>query len=449
MIRRIGIDRHVLELDGLDKHPGPIDDLQLADYVRKLEDKGRRDFESQQELLQQVLLRFGALTFIGREDQNDFMQAASNDWRKFVQRLGGDYNRIWIDDPSREGSVRQFCETGRTEELDKIVDLVVTGVDVVGDRRGFTGSNPPPELAELRAVHQSETIQRLSAARDNPTWPSGSDRTLIWARDFAPLVRLSAEEVTVLDGYLLDGLNPKTYQRVGIEHVTWLLDRLDEDLPAGAQVRLFATLSGFSKSDVEEALRSTMYCRSRPGRLHLYLAPWSAFDDKKAPHDRHIRFSCGAAIDVNAGLDRFREYQRHGAESRTEIRDVGGYKCHYIGPTPSEWATEKGSSLMVLRDAEVFIEQQSRHWVFVSMDEGLVRQGHVERLHGVVSKVDRDGAFITLSNGEQGRLGKLEMRPLNGRRDVPKVADVVSIGQDLVIEVLRRRGRRILALPWE
>lgn len=337
MIAQISVDSRSLS------EPGDVDD-RLDAHLR----------------LTREFLKFGALRLLGPQDDTELKSRISladpqvgEKWEKLLKDLY-DVNRVLMD-PSRtrSESMREWCDRGELpEDIRDLVDLVVASEDIEWNHPG----EGLPELVAAKRFDLSHTLQGIRDLDDEMTYEKETPRSVIWEERWAPLAKLSTE-VNICDPYLFgkDPFDAKKRDRIG--HVTWLLDRLHDVLPSEAAVRLFAAKGYYDMRDVGEHLRRSRFCRERPGALHVFT--WT---QKKnfwgegiwGPHDRHIRFSCGAATDVPAGFDRLR---------KNKIEADQGYKCHFIGP---------GKSLSTLIAIEEDVEKHAQHWVY--RDRGLAEE---------------------------------------------------------------------------
>lgn len=273
--------------------------------------------------------RFATLQLLNPIDARELaaaIAAADRDvaeiWAHLLKSLG--LSRVTMIDRSPEGaSTRSHLENSTLIPAfaDKI-DLVLGGETA---SRHWDGA---PELTTARRFDRSRAMTRADELDREPTYEKGSDRERIWTERWLPLARLSTE-VWVCSPYLF--ANAKNFPEIDyrLGHVTWLLEHLRESLPRTGQTRV-TLIGGAPDYDIEDAvlhLRRSIPERTWPGSLVLYTAPWKLPDEGiYGPHDRHIRFSCGAAFDVPSDFDRLR---------KKKIGEEQGYKCHFIGQGPS------------------------------------------------------------------------------------------------------------------
>lgn len=204
-----------------------------------------------------------------------------------------------------------------------------------------------PDVAITAAASSSPVMQRLKALADNAIAPTGSDREDFWQHVLAPLAS-DARSVTILDGYLFKPLwdirTQKPWARAWrTEHVAWLLEHLDSVMAPQAQVRLIGNRHNdypqMTANDTAEALREH-WKPLHIGRLQsITLLLANPRRGERFPHDRHIRFSNGSAIEISAGLDRLRQ---------DTIWDPDGMKWKYVWHNDAlralQYTEERGAS---------------------------------------------------------------------------------------------------------
>lgn len=184
----------------------------------------------------------------------------------------------------------------------------------IPDDEGVIEVSEDLEVARLFALSATRAFSHLRVVADTGHLVHDSPRDVFWRDVLRPLAR-SSKVVTVVDQYLLGGLwhrsdrRPNSY-RWRPEHVVWLLENLDRTAPPGAQVELLTVVEDSDarsqKAEAAAQLVREFWNRSHGGRLDRVRL--SVVGTRRGfPHDRHIRFSSGAAITVDAGLDRLRE----------------------------------------------------------------------------------------------------------------------------------------------
>ncbi len=287
-------------------------------------------------LLHRTLLRVvnahGRLVFSDDADVDEFLKAIKSeptlppDSRKaWGETLASLYHQKRITVRRDEPNVRAVAHVAALEELVSewalhadVAVIAEAACDVLGVPEVGIRSDPDaaPEIATAVAVEETRAIRRLQALLANPRAPRGSDREALWHEVFEPLAEGSTSAV-VLDHYLfgrawdLSARDFLTRQRA--EHVTWLLRRLDTAMAPGATVRLIGECPRrHPRADAAGTaqLLKAMWQPPTSGRLGNVEAVVTEQDlVSRFPHDRHIRFSSGAAVTITAGFDRLRDEQ--------------------------------------------------------------------------------------------------------------------------------------------
>jgi hypothetical protein len=190
------------------------------------------------------------------------------------------------------------------------------------------------EISTARAMRQTEAMEQARVLAERANHPHGTKRDDFWSEVLAPLARLSNETV-VLDRYLFQQLLRRQTGggSGGEEHVCWLLECLDRDMPSGSRVTLIAhdeapqdrRLTGPAPrvhASAIAALIERTWRHSASGnvdRVDVVVAPWRQ-RRQLLPHDRHIRFNVGAAVSFTQGLDRL---------ATPTIEEPDGLNWHY------------------------------------------------------------------------------------------------------------------------
>lgn len=344
-------------------------------------DGDARAFRIQNQRLSSFLSMYATLTVLGEQDARELigaLRAQADDlgydfWGSLLRaiELGGTgVHRIR---PQLPKSTREYGETGLPVELTKLVDLLVIGEPTIADswglteaqdrtikEYGFTRVDATLELTVPASIDQCSTAMDLEALRNEVTKPAGASREKTWSQIFRPLVGVSTE-VNIFDRYMFSGLLELNVsgrrKKRGIDHLIWILNRLDEELPKTAEVNLFAlvgepvardnrdpTAKAYEVGDIAAAL-GRLEAWNRPGALHLYLATF-------LDHERHMRFN-NAAVKLTAGLDRF------AADHNGLLRRPLEYA--YVGP---------GESLDSRVKFEGAARDTAQHWVLRSKKGG-------------------------------------------------------------------------------
>jgi hypothetical protein len=237
-------------------------------------------------------------------------------------------------------------------------DLAVVGqgscapLGVPSETGILTDPSHGPDVAITASATNTPAIARLIELADRGIAGSGTPREAFWHNVLEPMAE-SAQNATVMDGYLFKSVyditaNKPWARQWRVEQTAWLLDHLDAVMSGQAEVHLIgSTQSDYSHMDAQataDAIRDH-WKPTKVGRLNrvtLTLAAAPAGRDR-FPHDRHIRFSTGSAIEVPAGFDRLRQ---------DNIWDPDGMKWTY------RWSTE---TLLQLQAEEQRAIAMARH----------------------------------------------------------------------------------------
>ncbi|MDO5676808.1 MAG: hypothetical protein Q4G35_04790 [Propionibacteriaceae bacterium] len=266
-------------------------------------------------ILTNLLLQHSQLVWSDQADTNELVQALR-------RQADPDVGRLWAETLKaleRSGRMRtlrpgldlttgQACDSDPlASELADALDLVVVSSSVL-DKKGLGatgyGQMPgEPELAALEAVDSCDSVRKVRALHAGGGFPSGTDRETVWRTVMLPLARAS-REVTLFDRYLLERFGQGSYRA---NHVSWLIERLDQACAPNSTVRLLCALNdsherGTIGSDFErEVIRAPL----KNMTVKLVMAPWKAGHGDRGAHNRHLRFSCGMGLAIEEGFDRF------------------------------------------------------------------------------------------------------------------------------------------------
>lgn len=166
------------------------------------------------------------------------------------------------------------------------------------------------EITKGNLLRRSRKIGRYAGLAKAGLVPEGSDRDQWLAEVLMPLIR-RATRVDIVDRYLYVELKKRDGRRgAGIrpaEHVGWLLDAVRRAEGPPKHVRLVGGV-GESVMPPDAASARALVRDAYPGlggavaELQIVGAKWRP---QRLPHDRHISFDLGLAIEIPAGLDRF------------------------------------------------------------------------------------------------------------------------------------------------
>lgn len=306
--------------------------IDAAALVELLDEKPRVSLRSHVDLTR-ALREYGLLVLACRQDETDLREAIKRQdqhirkiWLETLKVLMANA-RYRISNPEFATGVGAMCDTGIPRGFCDQTDLIVVAA-AVAVRKGFDDLgfvHPPgePEQVTIDSVSRCETLEAIRERRERGNYSAGVAREDVWKEVFAPLAATSSE-CTVLDRYLLKGL---VERRSGLDHLRWILTRLEDSMPPGSRVRILAevpdgsrTLREYEQLARQRGLRAAS---AKSDTIRVTLAPWRLTSDR-GPHDRHMRFSCGSAIGVEEGFDRLRQ---------SRIWGVDGLSWkHYIHP---------------------------------------------------------------------------------------------------------------------
>ena len=400
--------------------------------------------------LAKVLRQHGVLHLTGPEDVNQLFAAVKSldpmigeVWEATLISLGS-LGRIRAD--TSDVSTHESCMTSPllTANL-RPSDLVVLSdpacdIQRVPRRPGHLQRSDEPELASVAAVHTCSTVDRIDELVENPYTRQGESRELTWTNFMAPLARLAHREVEVrvLDRFLfrkfLDGRDGE------LDHIAWLLAKLNEDLPPDVTVHLIAEDLVWREKEergdwykrrkqrtgrLRKWLKSQAFTSDRPGALRVSLAPWREVEGEQGqrmgkPHDRHIRFNAWVALATPEGFDRVKKQAVFGED---------GMVLNRVMATNDEGRDDYFSSLLNKENTVL----NNALWSSEPINQ--FQRGQIR--NGVVSSIEDFGAFVDLG-GVDGlvHVSKLPW----GHIDNP--IEAVTVGDEVTVEVLNANAAR-------
>lgn len=289
-----------------------------------------------QRQIQELLYRHGILHFPSKADalevldylkSEELTAAEATHWKKLLAALQKQ-GRLTAADPAvleKTSATESASDLEPLEHLAPLVSLVGTPLYerlFPAAISGTTRTSAGVEVATPGSVSEVRDYQRLRLLAETGNYPAGTTRERVWEELLAPLAKVS-REVVIFDTYLFVQLSywaEAADRRAGgaalpeDEHLRWLLTRLDAEALPGTTVKLIGArgIPGDFRGDrvpgsaaalrhlVEENLPNSF---SRLGPVEAWFAPSTRARD--IHHDRHIRFSAGAGVEVAAGFDRF------------------------------------------------------------------------------------------------------------------------------------------------
>ena len=294
--------------------------------------------------IRDLLLRHGILRFTSGEEAKRLLDALQDpnltqqeatEWKQIVMTLHG-AGRLQAENPAL---------TDELENADSPADL-----DPLKPLQPLLSVLPPETYSRIFPQAQSglsrvatqfeagvpgsltESIQYAGVQKlaELGSYPKTTKRDQIWRELLEPFVRVS-NHVYIFDKYLFSAL-----AETSDEHVNWLLTQLDRDMSPGSAVTLIGAraipddrggykISSYA-SEAEDMLRDYLpYKFANLTSVQVLLAP--SVRQRDMHHDRHIRFSAGAAFEFPSGFDRL---------GYPNLRDNFGFTYRYSPATLKE-----------------------------------------------------------------------------------------------------------------
>lgn len=252
-------------------------------------------------------------------------------------------------------AMRDVCRAQHLlPELQQTIDLIVLS-EGSAEKQGLTNDAGSlqrpgePELSVADSIDHCDTVKTVRNLRHRGNFPAGTSRDEIWDLIFAPLAEIS-HEVTLLDRYFLTNASA--------DHAKWLLRALDRTLMPASNLRLLgewdAKWSRDQAFDVARERAGRLVGSGRIANVEIVLAAsWDrgpsarrAMTTTYGPHNRHLRFSCGAAITSTEGFDRL----------RPKIQGVDGFTWNVV--TAPDRLGDLGKSEAAVADQPVRVVLQ-------------------------------------------------------------------------------------------
>lgn len=274
------------------------------------------------------LRRHGAIYLIHEEDLKEVLRplepnlkpAVAKLWKKLLEDL-----RLW----------GRIVDVDTTPEEVGDVDLAILSAGSLPE--GGRGRADGVHLSTAEEADRSPVIQQLRRLKYAENYKEGTDSERVWDERFASCTRIS-KRVTLVDKYLFGGTSG-----LNRELVPWVLTRLEQDCMLGLEVELIGALpTGAEPWQIRSLIADHGFGQSRLSSIKIWIAPWVWNDkvfDRKAerqvemkrsgPHNRHIRFSCGAAFTLEEGFDRLWRRNRNGGQPK--VWGSSGVTPHYVG----------------------------------------------------------------------------------------------------------------------
>jgi hypothetical protein len=286
---------------------------------------------SVQHLLAERLAAHGRLVFSNEPELLDLVRAikdgpglsqeARKRWVETVIHMRT-HERISVGRPPTDGDLASIHTlAGLRDRCRSGVDVAVIGtsqsIEVgVPEETGFlVDDRDQLEIATAVGAPHSPRLANFQASTEASFLPHGSEREQFWTDVLGPMA-LGSRSAVVLDGYLFESLIALEEGRPWTrgwrtEHVVWLLEHLDLTMASGAHVELLTTRKAKGTAYSAAELCRQVQARWSPapdGNISkVTVAVCRPKKGQKFPHDRHVRFSTGVAVELFAGFDRLRE----------------------------------------------------------------------------------------------------------------------------------------------
>ncbi|MEV2242780.1 hypothetical protein [Micromonospora sp. NPDC049891] len=297
-------------------------------------------------LLLDRLRAYGRLAFASDPDVSDLLYAIRNgpglppDARKLWSEVLVSFQkhkRISVQKPNTTplANIKDIDDLRARWKSAADVAVVASAscskLGVPADKGLLTIPGLSPDVATTYGAAFSPAIERFRNLADDGFLPHGSSRSRFQTDVLEPLAA-GARTATIVDRYYFARLWRATTGRTSnaTGHVAWMLRLIDEVMAPGAEVHIIADRFPQAPSvDVDHTAAALLaaWSPSRPGRVcKVSLSLTRGTSAHPFPHDRHIRFSTGAAVLLPSGFDRFEQQN---------VTDVNGVNWGYC------WKSEK------------------------------------------------------------------------------------------------------------
>lgn len=321
MYSRVAVSSTALLTKGV---PAPTANLIHRSLAEQINAHGHLVFSSESEITELIqAIKSG----------DGLPQGARTLWLETLVRLRR-YRRIsFMDgDPAPLADVKDLSDLRAI--WGSCTDVAVVAEDACGllgipVHLGILSDAPlKPDVTTAVAATDCPELRRVRMLSENPIAIQRSRRAEFWRNVLEPLAR-GAHTATLLDGYIFKLIMEISTRGAGVngireEHICWLLRNLDDVMAPGASIRLVGKKGNVGNADaisIASAIRR-IWAPGRVGRLNSVTVSLSEpTRTDRFPHDRHIRFSSGGAIELSAGFDRLRE---------ESIWDPDGMKWKYL-----------------------------------------------------------------------------------------------------------------------
>jgi hypothetical protein len=286
-----------------------------------------RELNALHEDITEAVLAHGHVVFASDSERSQFIRSlkelerhapdASKRWEAALIALQA-YGRTQTRHPPAETSLEDVASLGALRrswrghlgvavvEDDKAESLGV-------EERAWSWVDPETgiEVARAGAGWHCATFKGFRDLWTEGVVETGTSRDELWERFLLSIVPYS-HTISIFDRYAASNIirrhRDSQAHRYRITALGWLLQQIDATVGAQVEVELFtgndAGAGGtVTISQLRDAV-STVW-GGRPGaraiqRIYLHMASWA--ESRQLPHDRHIRFDVGCAVEFPAGL---------------------------------------------------------------------------------------------------------------------------------------------------
>lgn len=280
------------------------------------------DAPALQAQLMDLLRRHGLLRFTSKAEADQWLNSVKSpqlspaEQKKWQELILSMYHkgRVVAADPA-------WAEDPDSAQAPKDLQGLTTGAPIVSvastatysrvfpeAETGITEAFPGLEVSVPGSISESKLYRQRADLLETGSFAPGIARDTVWLTLFAPFAAVSSE-IVLFDKYLFSKLAERPWD----EHVGWILKSLDKHARQGASVKLIGArgLPGQYGSEsvpsdpdaAEQMLKDTLPDRfERLGSVEILLA--ESVKATHMHHDRHVRFSSGAAFEIPSGFDR-------------------------------------------------------------------------------------------------------------------------------------------------
>lgn len=277
-----------------------------------------------QEQLGSTLDRHGVLFQLSAHERQRLLELLKGDklmpdeqkrWIELLVRLNKS-GRFTTAAPSVIESWSDLTDDHKVSGLEQFAPILslISGTDfkrLFPDDPSIHTVNDTVEITTAASLSMSRQYAKLESLREDGAFRAGTCREDVWAALLKPLVQVS-RHITIFDRFFYARIWERDDPfRGSPEHLIWLLERINDTIPAGGEVVLIGEAGKHPKRAlalpnnpqqildyVGDAIREQF---DRIGSIELNVYSGQA----KMHHDRHIRFSTGHAIEIPPGFDRF------------------------------------------------------------------------------------------------------------------------------------------------